>query len=374
MGCLGPEAGPYWNLPQMPPCPTGPNKEKPSYAGNPGLPLYNTTTDCGGKGLDNCNSEIVQQPVEENELDRNYADFMRSFILDHGPGGSSTKPFFAYMAFSHTHVPLFFDPKFANSSVRKTIFADTTMELDDTVAQIWKAVQDAGLEEDTLLLATSDNGPWAVKCDLAGSPGPFKGEYLKKLGGGSSLKDTTWEGGQRVFGLAYWKGKISPGTISNATASSLDYLPTILSLAGVPLPSDRVYDGHDLTPLFSGEVTSVRDFLFMPDTISGQQNVTSVRYRNWKAYTRTYSQASCKEAGGPPVNHPNYLVFDLDSDPGESTPVTPPTQVMTAIYEAHRAYLLNISETFRSVANYSSGTMVADAPCCNASNAVFRFN
>ena len=206
---------------------------------------------------------------------------------------------------------------------------------------------------------------------MAGSPGPYTGEYLKKLGGGSALKDTTWEGGQRVFGLAYWKGKINP-LVSNATVSSMDYLPTILSLAGVPLPTDRQYDGKDLTPLFSGEVASVRDFLFMDDTIGGQENVTSVRYKNFKAYSRTYSQAGCKEPASPPVDHPDYLVFDLDTDPSESTPIRPPQEVMDLIYATHKEYLFNISSTFRSVTNYSSGTMVGDGPCCNPNNAVCR--
>lgn len=156
---MGPANGPYYNLPQPPPCPTGPNTKGPNYSGPPALALYNTTTGCAGKP---CNTQIVQQPVKEDELDRNYGDFLRNFIMDHGPGGKSTNPFFAYMAFSHTHVPLFFDPKFANSSSRKTVFADTTMELDDTVNRIWQAVKDAGLEEDTLILATADNGPWAI--------------------------------------------------------------------------------------------------------------------------------------------------------------------------------------------------------------------
>ena len=100
--------------------------------------------------------------------------YLGNYIKAHAAPGSA--PFFAYMAFSHTHVPLFFDPKFANSSARKTIFADTTMEMDNTVTEIWQAVKDAGLEEETLFLMTSDNGPWAVKCELAGSAGPYTGE------------------------------------------------------------------------------------------------------------------------------------------------------------------------------------------------------
>ena len=216
------------------------------------------------------------------------------------------------------------------------------------------------------------NGPWAVKCELAGSAGPFTGEYQKKLGGGSTLKDTTWEGGQRVMGLAHWPGRISP-RVSNATVSSLDYLPTILALAGVPLPTDRSYDGVDLAPVLFGGAEKVRDFLFMSDTINKQGNVTSVRYLNYKAYSRTYSQDSCKENAAPPVDHPDYLIFDLDADPAESTPIRPGKAVLDAIYAAHKAKLDDIQNTFRGNTSYAEGgTMIGAAPCCNASNVQCR--
>ena len=369
MGCLGPSGGPYWNLPMESDCPTGPNQD-PSASGPSALALYNSTTNCGNATAPNCNSQIIQQPLIETELDRNYAAGARNFIQAHAAPGSN--PFFLYAAFSHTHVPLFFDPKFANSSARNTLFADTTMELDDTVKQIWEAVRDAGLANNTLIFATADNGPWAVKCDLAGSPGPYVGAYQKKLGGGSSLKDTTWEGGQRVFGLAHWPGHITP-RVSNATVSSLDYLPTILALAGVELPTDRSFDGVDLAPLLFGGAESVRDFLFMPDTIGGEENVTSVRYRQWKAYSRTYSQPSCTEPAAKPVDHPDYLIFDLDNDPGETTPVRPSQDVLDAIWAAHHALLVDINTTFRSPSDYSVGpTMIGDAPCCNPNNTVCR--
>jgi arylsulfatase G len=372
MGCLGPNHGPYYNLPQPKPCATGANTA-PASSGQPALPLYNATRECGGVPADgggNCNAQIAQQPLAENELDSNYANYLGSYIAAHG-ASSGAPPFFAYMAFSHTHVPLFYDPKFANSSARKTVFADTTMELDDTVARIVASVRAAGIENDTLIIATADNGPWAVKCDLAGSPGPYVGAHQARLGGGSSLKDTTWEGGQRVFGLAAWPGKIAPA-VSHATASSLDLLPTILALAGVPLPTDRSYDGVDLAPVLFDGAASVRDFLFMDDTIGGQENVTAVRYKNFKAYTRTYSMPSCTEPEAKPVDHPDYLVFDLDADPGETTPVRPPAAVMDAIWKAHNALLADIASTFRSQVNWTSGNMVNAAPCCNPANAACR--
>jgi arylsulfatase A-like enzyme len=372
MGCLGPADGPNYNLPQPPSCPTGPNTN-PNGDGQPALPLYNSTFRCGNESAPNCNSQIVQQPVNEVDLDSNYGDFLSTFIGQHAKG-SGANPFFAYMAFSHTHVPLFFDPKFANSSVRNTLFADTTMEMDHTVNRIWQAVKAAGIEEDTLILATADNGPWAVKCDLAGSPGPYIGAWQHTDGGGgSSLKDTTWEGGQHVFGLAHWPGHIPAQLVTGATVSSLDFLPTILALAGVPLRSDRSYDGVDLAPLLFGNATSVRDFLFMSDTSNGMGNITSVRYKQYKAYTKTYAQPSCTEDPPKAIEHPDYLIFDLDTDPAESTPVRPPQAVLDAIWAAHHALLVDINTTFRSVTDYSEGpTMIGSAPCCNPANAVCR--
>lgn len=369
MGCMGPGGGPFYNDPQPAPCPTGPNVD-PTSNDAPAIPLYNTTTNCGGLA-GSCNGAIAQQPVVETQLDRAYADFLSHFIHNHSAPGAP--PFFAYMAFSHTHVPLFFDPKFANSSARKTVFADTTMEMDDTVNRIWQAVIDAGLADSTLILATSDNGPWEVKCDLAGSPGPYIGAYQAQLGGGSALKDTTWEGGQRVFGLANWPGHIPAGVVSHATVSSLDFLPTILALAGVPLPTDRSYDGFDLAPLLFGNASGVRDFLGMPDTSNERGNVTAVRYKQWKAYSKTYSMPSCTQNAAPPVEHPDYLVFDLENDPGEATPVRPGKDVMDAIWAAHHALLLDINATFRSVTSYAQGnTTISAGPCCDAANAACR--
>ena len=95
--------------------------------------------------------------------------------------------------------------------------APSPAQLDSTVNAIWQAVVAAGQANNTLILATADNGPWAVKCQYSGetaAPGmPFVGAYQAQLGGGSAFKDTTWEGGQREFGLAHWQGAIAPGQV-----------------------------------------------------------------------------------------------------------------------------------------------------------------
>ena len=107
----------------------------------------------------------------------------------------------------------------------------------------------------------------SVDCDDIGSAGPFLGGWQKAAdggGGGSTWKGTEWEGGHHVVGVASWKGMIKPGQVSRALVSSLDFLPTFASLAGVQLPSDRVYDGMDITHVLLHGATTAHETLFHP--------------------------------------------------------------------------------------------------------------
>jgi arylsulfatase A-like enzyme len=250
----------------------------------------------------------------------------------------------------------------------RTVFADTVLELDDAVGRIIAALEDAGLADNTLVLATGDNGPWQVKCELAGSPGPYTGAYQKNFGGGGTMKMTTWEGGHRVFGAASWPGRIPAGVVSDALVSTLDFVPTILSQAGVALPTDRQYDGVDLSPILFGEAQSVRASLYHPD---GTGNLTAFRYNNYKLYWQTDSQPACNESAGQTVVHNPPLIFDLAADPSESTPVTlAPNALQTAI-TTWKSQMYNVSHTFRNIANYSEGG-IPSSPCCNSSHVLCR--
>ena len=189
----------------------------------------------------------------------------------------SGRPFFLYVPFSHVHTPQFVSPKNAGRSGKtgdKGHFYDSLMELDDTVGQIMAALkvqllsllyykaftiaftksqvliimQASGVDNDTIVFVSGDNGPWETKCNLTGSVGPFTGLWQKKEGGGgSSAKTTLWEGGHREVGLARWPSHIIP-RVSNATVSTLDILPTIASLAGVLInllyPLALIYLAH----------------------------------------------------------------------------------------------------------------------------------
>lgn len=167
-------------------------------------------------------------------------------------------------------------------------------------------------------------------------------------------------------------------------------MPTFVTLAGGHLPTDRVYDGVDLTPLLVGAAThpSVqRDasfprgstgkwapgghtWLFHPDVMTG--NVTAVRYQNYKAFFETAPQPGCAIKASPRLYHNPPLIFDLDADPSESTPLSPPPAGLVESFQAAFAAMwANITSTYRSTANYSEGGESAWA-CCDPSHVYCR--
>ena len=199
MGCV--TDGPVYNAKISPVC------GEPTAWRN-SLPLY-------------ANREIVQQPAKLNQLTNNYLAFSKGFIREHVYG---KQPFFLYAPLAQPHVPLATDPRFQNAS-GVGHFQDTLMEIDHFVGEILDTVYGLGVSEETLVIFTSDNGPWEYKCDLSGSHFPFTGEYQRTaFGGGSTGKMTTWEGGHRVPFIASWPGQIESGTVSNGLSSAMDIL------------------------------------------------------------------------------------------------------------------------------------------------------
>lgn len=197
------------------------------------LPLYfSESANCSGHGdiTDSCNGDIVQSPVNFSALSDRYSSFADEFISHVAVDPS---PFFLYVPFSHIHTPQYVAPRNSGKSGKSGDaghFYDTLLELDETVGSIMNSLKKADVDQNTLVFVTGDNGPWETKCQLSGSSGPYSGTWQKKEGGGgSSSKTTLWEGGHRVVGLARWPGKIVP-RVSNAIVSSLDFLPTILSM------------------------------------------------------------------------------------------------------------------------------------------------
>ena len=155
--------------------------------GNPAIPLYNSTAPrCGGGGGggaagEACNADVVEQPADLTTLDDHYARHVADFLALHAAGGPRAgRPFFAYVPFSHVHVPLSHNPRFQNKSRANTLFGDTLLEMDNTFGRIMTSLEQAKLDADTLVLVVGDNGPWNAYCEDAGSQGPFIGRMYRR--------------------------------------------------------------------------------------------------------------------------------------------------------------------------------------------------
>ena len=150
------------------------------------------------------------------------------------------KPFFLYLAHNMPHVPLAVSDKFKGKS-EQGLFGDVMMEIDWSIGEVWKTVEELGLEENTLIVITSDNGPWANYGNHAGSAAGLR-----------EAKATTFDGGNRVPCIMYWKGHTQAGTICNKLASNIDLFPTFAEIAGAALPEHKI-DGVSILSLIEGK-------------------------------------------------------------------------------------------------------------------------
>ncbi|MET0244643.1 MAG: sulfatase [Flavitalea sp.] len=191
------------------------------------------------------NNEEIEKPAIQNTLTERYTKEAVKFI-----GDNKSKPFFIYLAHSMPHVPLFANPKFAGKSPRG-LYGDVIEEIDWSVGEILTALKKNGLDQNTYVIFLSDNGPWKLFKEHGGSTGPLYG-----------AKGASYEGGVRVPAVIWGKGNVKPELVSEL-GSSLDLLPTFAHLAGGKLPTDRVYDGYDLSSVLSGKsVKSPREEMF----------------------------------------------------------------------------------------------------------------
>ena len=261
------------------------------------------------------NGKVIEQPADQTTLTRRYTEQAVKFI--HAKKGD---PFFLYFAHTFPHVPMFASPAFKGKS-RAGIYGDSIEELDWSVGEVLAALRTEGLAANTLVVFSSDNGPWLTMGDQGGSAG------LLREGKGS-----TWEGGMRVPGIAWMPGKIAPG-VTTQMASVLDLYPTALALAGAAAPKDTVLDGTDLRPLlFKRKPLPERPFFYY----RGQQ-IFAFRIGEWKAHFQTQSGY-----GQPkPQPHEPPLLFHLGLDPSEKRNVAAAhpdvlARIESAV-EAHRA-------------------------------------
>ena len=237
------------------------------------------------------NGVVEEHPVDQTTLtDRYTREALR--VID----GAAGRPFLIYLAHTFPHVPLFASTSFRGRS-RAGIYGDTVEELDDSVGRILRHLREKGLAENTLVIFSSDNGPWLTQGAQGGSAGPLR-----------DGKGSTWEGGMRVPAIAWWPGRIPPAVCS-AVASTLDVFPTLLALARVPVPGGLELDGRDASPLlFQTGTRSDTPFLFFRG-----QELMAVRLNEWKLHFQTQAGYG----GSPRERHDPPLLFHLGQDPGE---------------------------------------------------------
>jgi arylsulfatase A len=258
----------------------------------PELPLVRDTT-------------IVEREPDQTQLTRRYTEEVVQFIEDNAEG-----PFFAYLAYSFPHVPLWASERFVGTTQRG-LYGDVVAEIDWSVGEVLATLERLGLDERTLVVFTSDNGPWLVFGNHAGSAGPFR-----------EGKATTFEGGHRVPTIFRWPSRIPAGREIGELATGMDLLPTLARLAGATLPTDRILDGHDLWPLLSGADDAVSPYERFFYYRSGE--LQAVRSGKWKLHVpHRYPSMVGAEVGadGMPGRYAQgemgVALYDLDADPGE---------------------------------------------------------
>jgi arylsulfatase A-like enzyme len=248
---------------------------------------------------------VVKTNPDQSQFTTDFTERTINFIRK-----NKRNPFFVYLAHPMPHVPLFVSDKFKGKS-EQGLYGDVMMEIDWSVGQIMQTLKELKLEENTLVIFTSDNGPWLNYGNHAGSSGGLR-----------EGKGTTFEGGQRVPCLMMWKGVISPGTVNNNLVAGMDILPTIAKIAGASLP-DKKIDGVNIFPLLKGEnVEPPRKSFYY---YYRNNNLEAVQDGHWKLVFphkgRTYLGFEPGKDGQPGKANENSEVaaglFDLRRDPGE---------------------------------------------------------
>ncbi len=219
------------------------------------------------------------------------------------------RPFFLSVAHNMPHVPLHVSEKFRGKSQRG-LYGDVIEEIDWSVGQILAALKANGLDERTLVIYSSDNGPWLLYGTHAGSADPLR-----------EGKMTTFDGGDRTPCIMRWPGKIPARTVCHEMAMTMDVLPTMARLAGAALPSDRILDGKDIWPLMTAQpgAQTPHDAYYC----YWGRELQAVRSGRWKLHLpHSYIHPDIRGYGGLPgkqgTRHIDLALFDMAADPGET--------------------------------------------------------
>lgn len=237
------------------------------------------------------NTEVIERPAQQRTITKRYAEEAVAFIEQ-----NKDRPFFLYLAHTMAHVPLFVSEAFSGRSPRG-LYGDVMEEIDWSVGEILKALRANGVDRKTLVVFTSDNGPWLTYGEQGGSAGLLRGG-----------KADTFEGGMRVPTIFWGPGFVEPGVVAEA-ATTMDILPTFLSLAEIPMPENRLFDGYDLTPVLANKGSTGRNTVFY---YQGSE-LFAARLGSYKAHFKTRSGFGGEE----PIRHVPPLLYDLSHDLSE---------------------------------------------------------
>ena len=247
------------------------------------------------------NEEVIEESPAQASLTGRYTEEALRFIE-----ANQDHPFFLYLPHSMPHLPIDASEQFKGES-RHGLYGDVVEEIDGSVGQILEALDKYEIDDNTLVVFTSDNGP-VIRSEerlghRPGSAGPLRGH-----------KNTTWEGGMRVPCIMRWPGQIPAGAVSHELATTMDFMPTFARLAGADAPGDRVVDGKDIRSLMfdeSGAESPYVAFYYYRD-----DRLQAVRSGRWKLHTYrpAWGRNNYMETPAP-------LLYDLQEDAGETTNV-----------------------------------------------------
>ena len=260
----------------------------------PHLPMY--------EGLEVINPQVM--PEDQVPLTTQLTERAVEFIDEH-----KDEPFFIYLPNPQPHVPLFVSDKYEGKTERG-LYGDVLSEIDWQVGQIIDALKSNEIDEQTLIVFSSDNGPWLSYGDHAGSAKPLR-----------EGKGTNFEGGFRVSCLMRWPGKIPAGEVCSEVAGTIDLLPSFARIANVDLPPNKI-DGKDITPLMFGEnnAKSPHEVFYHYD---GGNRLMALRMGKWKLmFPQNYNSPDPGTGGIPGKGNRKQLelsLFDLHADIGETT-------------------------------------------------------
>lgn len=285
------------------------------------------------------NNEVMEFPADQSTLTKRYTEFSLDFIKE--KAGES--PFFLYLAHTMPHIPIYASENFAGKS-EGGLYGDVIEEIDWSVGEIVEALKESGILHNTLVIFTSDNGPWLSYGNHGGSAGSLRGG-----------KFDAWEGGFRVPAVISWPGVVPKGVTNGQLATTLDILPTLVEATGANYPAKKI-DGQSILPLLKGEKMEgleQRCFYYF-----GGQKVKAVRKGKWK-YIVPHKGRAVVEPGLDGVNgesedvdYPEAL-YNLEKDITESENLLADyPEIARELKEAGKSFEATIHNEARPVGVY----------------------